>query len=56
MTLEEARNHIGDRVTNILFVNCFGTITSVNDNCVFVRYDNDITHPKATRPSNLRLW
>lgn len=61
MTLEEARNHIGDSVIYTPFEGCdaseleFGTITSVNDSYVFVRYGND-TISKATRPSDLRLY
>lgn len=60
MTLEECRNNIGRLVTYIPFRSCdqslleTGTITSVNDKYVFVRYGNDI-NSKATRPEDLTL-
>ena len=60
MTLEEARNHIGDSVIYTPFEGCdaseleFGIITSVNDSYVFVRYGSNL-HSQATNPCDLRL-
>ena len=56
MTLEEARARIGEPVAYRPRVGAkpeFGTITSVNDAFVFVRYGADVGS-KATRPEDLR--
>lgn len=55
MTLDEARKHVGRRV---LYFNGVsheeGTITSVNDAFVFVRYGSDVGG-RATRAEDLDL-
>lgn len=60
MTLEEAKQHIGDSVIYKPFKDCdksqweYGTITSVNDRYVFVRYGRD-NYSKATRAEDLEI-
>lgn len=59
MTLEEARSNLGATVhyrAGGMRPSAFepGTITSVNDEYVFVRYEGDY-HGKATRPADLTL-
>ena len=60
MTIEQAKNNIGNRVTYIPYEGCdvsqyeFGIITSVNDSYVFVRYGSNL-HSQATNPCDLRL-
>lgn len=56
MTLDEARGHIGDGVVYDPGRGDVedGTITSVSDTYVFVRYRGD-TASKATPPANLTL-
>lgn len=56
MTIDEARDHVGD---GVIYYPCGGpaedgVITSVNDHYVFVRYTGD-RHSKATRPADLLL-
>ena len=51
MTLEEAREHVG---SGVVYRGEDGTITSVNDSFVFVRYGSD-QHSKATSPGDLQL-
>ena len=59
MTLEEARNRIGEMVVYTPFEGCskdqleIGYITSVNDKYVFVRYGSR-QNSQATRPEDLR--
>lgn len=60
MTIEQAKNNIGNRVTYIPYEGCdvsqyeFGVITSVNDSYVFVRYGSNL-RSQATNPCDLRL-
>ncbi|MEG1565367.1 MAG: hypothetical protein RR342_01330 [Bacilli bacterium] len=60
MTLEQARNNVGRGVVYIPYKDCpksqieYGTITSVNDSYVFVRYGKDL-HSKATRADDLKF-
>lgn len=56
MTLEDARGHIGDGVVYKDEYGPFedGTITSVNDRFVFVRYAGDVAST-ATKPADLVL-
>lgn len=56
MTLDEARDHIGDGVT---YATRFsppedGVIKSVSASLVFVHYKGDL-HAKGTRPEDLTL-
>jgi hypothetical protein len=56
MTLEEAREHIGD---GVVYLPCGGpaedgVITSVNEHYVFARFGTDKAS-KATRPADLIL-
>lgn len=59
MTLDEAREHIGHGVIYRPYIGGLaraeeGTITSVNDSYVFVRYAGDVGS-KATSPEDLTL-
>jgi hypothetical protein len=51
MTFDEARDHIGARVTHQVQ----GTITDVTQNYIWIRYDGDETALKSTRPEHLTL-
>jgi hypothetical protein len=56
MTLDEARDHIGDKVVYRPTVGALedGVITSVSSLMAFVRYGDEGT-PQATRPGDLEL-
>lgn len=56
MTIDEAREHIGDGVVIdvIGFMPEDGIITGTSDRFVFVRYSGEV-HAKATRPEDLTL-
>lgn len=56
MTIEEAREHTGERVTYRRPGDLAeeGAITSTGDRFAFVLYDGD-QHPKATDPADLEL-
>lgn len=60
MTLDEARQSLGREVVYSPYVGCedkhkeIGTITSVSDTYVFVRYGTD-TISKSTKPENIQL-
>jgi hypothetical protein len=51
MTFDEARNHIGARVTH----QAQGTIHAVTHHYIWIRYDDDETALKSARPENLTL-
>jgi hypothetical protein len=51
MTLEEARAHIGARVTH----HATGVIHAVTDHYIWIRVDGDETALKSARPETLTL-
>jgi hypothetical protein len=51
MTLDEARSHIGARVTH----QATGVIHAVTDHYIWIRYDGDETALKSARPESLTL-
>jgi hypothetical protein len=51
MTLDEARNLIGARVTH----HAVGVIEDVTDHYIWIRYDGDETALKSARPETLTL-
>jgi hypothetical protein len=51
MTFEEARGHIGARVTH----HATGVIHAVTDHYIWIRVDGDETALKSARPETLTL-